>query len=256
TAMQAPPAEQPSPTDGTTPPVPGAAPTTPSATPAVPAPGSVPVPALTDVRPVLASEQSTFQIVKMMQDVIARGTGRMAGVGIDRPIAGKTGTSQDFHDAWFAGFSPDIVTVVWVGFDTPQTLGRNSDGGRVAGPIWNKIMKVALSSRPKLDFRVPDGITLASYDTGRISAVDGFKTDQVPGASVELHGFGAGTEALTAADTGADSVISDSESDMAQTPGQGGGMAGTTPGSGTAAAPGQAQKPAPSDGDIGVGGLY
>lgn len=256
TAMQAPPTELPAPADGTTPPVPVTVPTTPSAMPAAPPPGSVPVPALTDVRPVLASEQSTFQIVQMMQDVIARGTGRMAGVGIDRPIAGKTGTSQDFHDAWFAGFSPDIVTVVWVGFDTPQTLGRNSDGGRVAGPIWNRIMKVALASRPKLDFRVPDGITLASYDTGRISAVDGFKTDQVPGASVELHGFGAGTEALTAADTGADSVISDSESDMAQTPGQGGGMAGAAPGSGTASAPGQAQKPAPSDGDIGVGGLY
>lgn len=215
------PAEQPAPTDGTTPPALRQLPNSFRNADGSP-PGSVPVPALTDVRPVLASEQSTFQIVKMMQDVIARGTGRMAGVGIDRPIAGKTGTSQDFHDAWFAGFSPDIVTVVWVGFDTPQTLGRNSDGGRVAGPIWNKIMKVALSSRPKLDFRVPDGITLASYDTGRISAVDGFKTDQVPGASVELHGFGAGTEALTAADTGADSVISDSESDMAQTAGQGG----------------------------------
>ncbi|QQX90040.1 PBP1A family penicillin-binding protein [Gluconobacter sphaericus] len=256
TAMQAPPAEQPASTDGTTPPAPATAPPTPSVTSAVPLPGSVPVPALTDVRPILASEQSTFQIVKMMQDVIARGTGRMAGVGIDRPIAGKTGTSQDFHDAWFAGFSPDIVTVVWVGFDTPQTLGRNSDGGRVAGPIWNRIMKVALANRPKLDFRVPDGITLASYDTGRISAVDGFKTDQVPGASVELHGFGAGTEALTAADTGVDSVISDSESDMAQTPGHGGGMTGTGSGSSTAVAPGQPQKPAPSDGDIGVGGLY
>ncbi|WP_408872245.1 penicillin-binding protein 1A [Gluconobacter roseus] len=252
TIMQAPPSEQPAVDDGTTPPAPEAPPPAAPAAPATPVPGSVSVPALTDIRPTLASEQSTFQIVKMMQDVIARGTGRMAGVGIDRPVAGKTGTSQDFHDAWFAGFSPDIVTVVWVGFDTPQTLGRNSDGGRVAGPIWNKIMKVALASRPKLDFRVPDGITLASYNTGRISAVDGFKTDQVPGASVALHGFGAGTEALTAADTGADAVISDSESDMAQTPGQSGSASGNS----GPATPGQAQKPAPSDGDIGVGGLY
>ena len=249
TIMQAPPSEQPAADDGTMPPAPGGSSAAPVAVPVTPVPGSVPVPSLTDTRPTLASEQSSFQIVKMMQDVIARGTGRMAGVGIDRPVAGKTGTSQDFHDAWFAGFSPDIVTVVWVGFDTPRTLGRNSDGGRVAGPIWNKIMKAALASRPKLDFRVPDGITLARYDTGRIPAVDGFKTDQIPGASVALHGLGAGTEALTAADTGADAVISDSESGMGQMPDTVSGPSGST-------APGQSQKPAPSDGDIGVGGLY
>ncbi|UMM09735.1 PBP1A family penicillin-binding protein [Gluconobacter frateurii] len=252
TTLQAPPAPPVDPASPTIMPVTSDAqsasvPPTP-AQPAQPVPGSVTVPTLTDTRPVLASEASTYQITAMLQDVIARGTGRMAGVGIDRPIAGKTGTSQDFHDAWFAGFSPDIVTVVWVGFDTPQTLGKNADGGRIAGPIWNKIMKVALANRPRLDFRVPADITLASYDTGRINATDGFKADQIPGASVALHGFGAGTEALTAADTGADAAISDSESDMGdagpQTPGQ------------TANPKAQAQKTAPSDGDIGVGGLY
>ncbi|WP_040509725.1 penicillin-binding protein 1A [Gluconobacter morbifer] len=257
TLMQAPPAppadpNAPASAPTITPAAPAPSASTPPApaTPAEPVPGSVEVPSLTDTRPTLASEQSTFQIVDMMKDVIARGTGRMAGVGIDRPIAGKTGTSQDFHDAWFAGFSPDLVTVVWVGFDTPQTLGRNSDGGRVAGPIWNRIMKVALASRPKLDFRVPDGITLASYSTGRIQATDGFKADQVPGASVALHGFGAGTEALTAADTGADAVISDSESDMGSAP-------STESGAPAQAGPnGQTRKQAPSEGDIGVGGLY
>ncbi|QDH16720.1 penicillin-binding protein 1A [Swingsia samuiensis] len=211
---------------------------------------NVNVPSLLDNRPTLASEESSFQIIQMMKDVIARGTGRAAGVGIDRPIAGKTGTSQDFHDAWFAGFSPDLVTVVWVGFDTPESLGRNADGGRIAAPIWNRIMKAAFENRPKLDFRVPDGITLASYNTGRISAVDGFKTDQVPGASVALHGFGAGTEALTASDTGADAVISDSESEM------GSAASGSESEHSTDANGTQSQKSSASEGDIGVGGLY
>ncbi|GBR51434.1 penicillin-binding protein 1A [Neokomagataea thailandica NBRC 106555] len=224
-------------------------PTAPTAAPVVSGP---PVPLLTDQRPVLASEASSYQVIGMLKDVIANGTGRLAGEGIDRPIAGKTGTSQDFHDAWFAGFSPDIVTVVWVGFDTPETLGKNADGGRIAAPIWNKIMKVALADRPRVDFRVPSDIVLARYNTGRIEAVDGFKSDQVPGESVALHGFGAGTEALTATDTGADSVVSDSENDMGNAPANTGASTAHTS-QPNAPAP---QKPDSGEGDIGVGGLY
>ncbi|WP_370648421.1 penicillin-binding protein 1A [Acidomonas methanolica] len=234
-------------------PAPGAPPLTPvvaPAAPAVPPAGSIEVPEIKDDRPHMASEDSTFQIVTMMQDVIARGTGTLAGQGIDREIAGKTGTSQDFHDAWFAGFSPDLVTVVWVGFDQPQSLGKNEDGGRIAGPIWNKMMKVALASRPKLSFRAPPDMVLARYSTGRLMAVDAFKPDQVPGMSIALHGFGAGTEALTAADTGAEN-ISDTETDMAEAP-----AAQSSPG--ISAAPGAASgRPPPAQtGDIGVGGLY
>ncbi|QHI96081.1 PBP1A family penicillin-binding protein [Aristophania vespae] len=171
------------------------------------------LPQLTDQRPVLASPQSAYQIVTMMRDVIKRGTGFRAGIGITQPIGGKTGTSQDFRDAWFAGFSPDIVTVVWAGFDTPRSLGRNETGSRVSAPIWNTIMKAALSKLPQREFPAPEGITLARYNTGRIVAVDAFKNDQTPGASVPLHGFGAGTQSLTASDTGAD-MIPDSEEDM------------------------------------------
>jgi len=192
----------------------------------------------------------------MMQDVIKHGTGAPAGEGIDRDIAGKTGTSQDFRDAWFAGFTPDLVTVVWVGYDTPQALGKNETGGKIAGPIWNKFMKVALAARPRVSFRVPSDIVLARYDTGRLMAVDAFKPDQVPGMSIALQGFGAGTEALTAADTGAEN-ISDSENDMAAAPAAGAGASSSVPAasapSGTPAASGQ--QPA-STGDIGVGGLY
>ena len=84
---------------------------------------------LTDERKQVADPASTFQLVTMMQGVVTRGTGAAAGHGLDRAIAGKTGTSQDFNDAWFAGFTPDLVTAVWVGFDTPATLGNNETGG-------------------------------------------------------------------------------------------------------------------------------
>ncbi|GBQ89855.1 penicillin-binding protein 1A [Asaia krungthepensis] len=224
----------------------------PAAQPTVPVPGSIEVPQLQDKRRQVASAASTYQITAMMQDVIKRGTGTIAGQGITREIAGKTGTSQDFRDAWFAGFTPDIVTVVWVGFDTPQSLGKSETGGRIAGPIWNRFMKVALEGRPELRFRVPEGVTLARYDTGRLMAVDGFKADQVPGMSIALHGFGAGTEALTAADTGTD--LYDTETDMAGASSQAGlGEPGTE----TSGAPKKQQTPnAQPQGDIGMGGLY
>ncbi|GAA4504861.1 penicillin-binding protein 1A [Gluconacetobacter tumulicola] len=210
-------------------------------------------PVLVDTRPQVASPASAFQIVTMMRDVILRGTGTRAGQGIDRPIAGKTGTSQNFNDAWFAGFSPDIVTIVWVGFDTPQTLGKNETGGTIAGPIWNRVMKAVLADRPKLDFPVPQGLTLTRYDTGMGMAMDAFKPDQVPGISADLNATATG--ALTAEDTGAE-TMPDSESDMAASPSA--APAGG-PATGPGAVPGQ---PAPSaaapaaGGDIGMGGLY
>ncbi|PYD51694.1 penicillin-binding protein [Komagataeibacter saccharivorans] len=210
-------------------------------------------PQMADTRPQVVSAASASQIVAMMQDVIRRGTGVRAGAGIDRPIAGKTGTSQDFNDAWFAGFSPDLVTVVWIGFDTPQSLGKNETGGVIAGPIWNQVMKTALASRPRLDFPVPDGVRLARYDTGMGMAIDAFKPGQEPGMSVDL-GAGSGT-GLTAADTGAENMP-DSENDMAATPGT-----PPTPAEGTApvahpAAPADTGPAPSSGGDIGMGGLY
>jgi len=272
TVMQPPPAPPTPPAPAVTdvsgtPPVSGSGPVQPGSAPA-PAPvvdmaNAVSVPQIVDSRPRIASDDSAYQIVTMMKDVIAHGTGASAGEGIDRPIAGKTGTSQNFNDAWFAGFSPDVVTVVWVGFDSPQSLGEKETGGRIAAPIWNKVMKVALADRPKLDFRAPEDVTLARYYTGRIPAVDAFKPGQNPGENITLHGFGAGTEALSAADTGAENV-SGSEDDMeggAPVPLGGPGNAGAqgqgAQGQAGAAPNGQAgQGNAPQSGDIGVGGLY
>ncbi|ACI51845.1 penicillin-binding protein, 1A family [Gluconacetobacter diazotrophicus PA1 5] len=224
------------------------------ALPTVPADG----PAIIDTRPQVVSPASAFQITTMMRDVILRGTGVQAGAGIDRPIVGKTGTSQNFNDAWFAGFSPEIVTVVWVGFDTPATLGKAETGAAIAGPIWNRVMKAVLADRPKLDFPVPEGITLARYDTGMGMAVDAFKPDQVPGISSDL--FANATGALTAADTGAE-TMPDSESDMAASPSVGtpeGGAPGVGSGTGPAPQAGPSGPPAApaGGGDIGMGGLY
>ncbi len=147
-------------------------------------------PTLTDERKQIADPDSVFQLVTMMQGVVQRGTGFPAGRGLNRPIAGKTGTSQDFNDAWFVGFTPDLVTAVWVGFDQPSSLGDNETGGAVAAPIWHDYMAVALKGRPVLNFVPPPGVTLAQWDSGSGMVTDAFKDGQVPGASGPIAGGG------------------------------------------------------------------
>jgi penicillin-binding protein 1A len=139
-------------------------------------------PSLYDPRLQVADADSAFQIVKMMEGVMLNGTGKPVNVGIDRPVAGKTGTSQDYNDAWFAGFTPDIVTIVWIGFDNPRTLGDKQTGAVVAGPIWRDFMQAALAGTPAHDFRVPNGVTIDSWGCGSHDCIDAFKPDQDPGA--------------------------------------------------------------------------
>ena len=93
-----------------------------------------------------------------------QGTGRRAR-SLGKPVAGKTGTTNDQGDAWFIGFSPDVATGVWVGHDEKQVLGRGETGGRAALPIWIDFMGAALRGRPPRDFEVPDGIVFARIDT-------------------------------------------------------------------------------------------
>ena len=131
----------------------------------------------------IADPDSVFQLITMMQGVVQRGTGVPAGKGLNRPIAGKTGTTQDFTDAWFSGFTPDLVTTVWVGFDNPASLGENETGAAVAAPIWHDYMALALAGRPVLSFPMPPGVTMAPWSTGSGTVTDAFKADQVPGAS-------------------------------------------------------------------------
>ncbi len=145
-------------------------------------------PSVLDQRKQVADPQSTFQVVTMMQGVVARGTGFAAGQGLGRAIAGKTGTSQDFNDAWFVGFTPDLVTAVWVGYDNNTTLGEKETGGAISAPIWHEFMVAALKGRPNLAFRIPDGVKLAAWDSGSGRVTDGFKLDQVPGATTGVIG--------------------------------------------------------------------
>ncbi len=161
-------------------------------------------PGLMDQRKQIADQASVFQLITMMQGVTTRGTGATVAAGLGHPIAGKTGTTQDFADAWFSGFTPDLVTTVWVGFDNPTTLGNNETGAHVAGPIWHDFMAVALKNRPVLNFQAPPGVTMASWDSGSGTVTDAFKPDQVPGASRPLGGAvvatPGGPDGATAAD--------------------------------------------------------
>jgi penicillin-binding protein 1A len=129
----------------------------------------------------LADQQSVCQLVTMMQGVMTRGTGRVADIGLQGwTPAGKTGTTEDFQDAWFTGFTPTRLASVWVGFDNPQSLGDNEQGATVAGPIWNRLMTVALKNEPQIPFAVPAGITMR--DAGGVT--EAFKTDEASGGSV------------------------------------------------------------------------
>jgi penicillin-binding protein 1A len=140
-------------------------------------------PQLVDERKQIADPASIYQLINMMEGVVQRGTGFPVAGGLGRPIAGKTGTSQEFNDAWFSGFTPDLVTTVWVGFDNPATLGNNETGAAVAGPIWRAYMEVALKDRPVLQFSQPPGVTLGQWDSGSGMVTDAFKPGQTPGAS-------------------------------------------------------------------------
>ena len=167
-------------------------------------------PSLTDPRKQIADPQSVFQLIGMMQGVVQRGTGTEAVAGLNRQIAGKTGTSQEFNDAWFVGFSPDLATAVWIGYDNPATLGENETGGHVAGPVWRDYMAVALKNRPNLKFIPPPGVTMASWDTGSGTVTDAFKPGQEPGASAPISGQPAasdGTPAPPAVAAGVDTGL-------------------------------------------------
>lgn len=97
-----------------------------------------------------------FQMISMLRDVIDRGTGSPArAAGVAGPVAGKTGTTDDYHDAWFVGFSSAVVVGVWVGFDQPAPIGPNAYGARVALPIWADFMKRASRIVPAREFSIP-----------------------------------------------------------------------------------------------------
>ncbi|CAN5524310.1 penicillin-binding protein 1A [soil metagenome] len=118
-----------------------------------------PEPELFDVRPEVMNPYTAYQITSMLEGVVQRGTGRkLQAVG--KPVAGKTGTSNEERDAWFIGFTPDLTVGVYIGFDNPKPMGKGRTGGEIAAPVVADFMKVALRDKPATPFRVPKGIEL------------------------------------------------------------------------------------------------
>jgi penicillin-binding protein 1A len=106
-----------------------------------------------------------------MKEVVQYGTAARANA-LGRPVAGKTGTNQDFRDGWFIGYSPRVVTGVWVGYDDQRSMGSGETGATTALPIWVRYMQQALRSDPVDDFEAPEGITFSMIDpkTGKASS--------------------------------------------------------------------------------------
>ena len=120
-------------------------------------------PTLIDKRERVLDPMTAYQITSIMEGVVQRGTATVVKE-VGKPIAGKTGTTNDEKDAWFIGFSPDLVVGVYLGYDKPRHLGRGMTGGVLAAPIVRDFMKVALADKPAVPFRVPPGIKLIRVD--------------------------------------------------------------------------------------------
>jgi len=120
-------------------------------------------PTLIDKRERVLDPMTAYQITSIMEGVVQRGTATVVKE-VGKPIAGKTGTTNDEKDAWFIGFSPDLVVGVYLGYDKPRHLGRGATGGVLAAAIVRDFMKVALADKPAVPFRVPPGIKLIRID--------------------------------------------------------------------------------------------
>ena len=137
-------------------------------------------------------EDVAFVLTSMMQSVVQQGTGTKAKA-LGRPVAGKTGTSADFHDAWFAGFTPQRVAVAWVGFDQPRRLGKAETGGVAAIPIWVDVMKAASDGEPT-PFQPPPTVSVRSIDDASgLLVPTGPAAEEYQGTAIEEY-FVAGTE--------------------------------------------------------------
>lgn len=154
-------------------------------------------PVLIDNREQILDPLTAYQVTSMMEGVVQRGTAtKVKAVG--KPIAGKTGTTNDEKDAWFVGFSPDLVVGVFVGYDQPAPMGRGQTGGQVAAPIFIDFMKVALADQPPKEFQVPPGISLIPIDrrtglrasgSGEGVILEAFKPGTAPPTTYSIIGF-------------------------------------------------------------------
>jgi penicillin-binding protein 1A len=145
-----------------------------------------PEPTLIDHRELVIDPMTAYQITSMMEGVVQRGTATVVRE-VGKPIAGKTGTTNEEKDVWFIGYSPDIVCGVYMGYDKPRHIARLATGGHLAAPVVRDFLKVALADKPPIPFRVPPGIKLI-----RVEAKSGMRAG--PGdTKVILEAFKPGT---------------------------------------------------------------
>jgi penicillin-binding protein 1A len=154
-------------------------------------------PELTDNSEQVLDPMTAYQTTSMLEGVVQSGTGQVVRK-LNVPIAGKTGTTNDEKDAWFIGYTPDLVAGVYIGYDNPHSMGHGSTGGSLAAPIFLDFMKMALDGKPQVDFRVPRGLQLFPIDrkTGLLAQagdegviLEAFKPGTAPPSIYSVIGF-------------------------------------------------------------------
>jgi penicillin-binding protein 1A len=154
-------------------------------------------PTVADARARVLDPVTAYQIVSMAEGVVQRGTATTVSA-LGYPLGGKTGTTNDYKDAWFIGFSPDLVVGVWTGFDQPRDMGEGETGGRIAAPIFRDFMREALRGTPPTPFRIPAGARLVriDYQTGALpnaattqTILEAFRPDTEPTREVSSSPF-------------------------------------------------------------------
>ena len=170
----------------------------------------LPEPELLDVSDQVMNPYTAYQITSMMEGVVQRGTGKKV-LAVGKPVAGKTGTSNEERDAWFIGFTPDLVVGTYVGFDNPKPMGKGRTGGELVAPIVADFMSLALKDKPATPFRVPRAIELIPIDAksgkrgifGQPGVIlEAFKPGDEPPDSTKIIGEGAIAVAGAASDGG------------------------------------------------------
>jgi penicillin-binding protein 1A len=167
-------------------------------------------PDIADDRRQIIDPHTAYQMTSILEGVVQRGTATSLKA-LGRPIAGKTGTTNEEKDAWFVGYTPDLVVGVFVGFDTPRPMGKGRTGGGVAAPIFGDFVKRALAEEPPVPFRVPPGLKLVRVNlkTGLRAApndpkaiTEAFKPNEEPDDAYSIIGFQLSEEAGAAANAG------------------------------------------------------
>jgi penicillin-binding protein 1A len=144
-------------------------------------------PKLADKREQVLDPLTAYQMTSILEGVVQRGTAQSVKA-VGKPLAGKTGTTNDAKDVWFVGFSPDLAVGVFLGYDQPKSLGNAATAGQYAAPVFRDFMQMALKDKPATPFRVPPGIKLI-----RVNASTGTRAGQGEGGNVILEAFKPGT---------------------------------------------------------------